>query len=163
MAPPLLSLSLCTHWCGCLDHFCMWLSFLRSVSLLMCCVQASVWWWDWCSTSPVLMTRWWTVPESLSSSSITTTAGPLPSLPLPSYSKRSVEALCVLVRKFGKESEKPFSDMKTWSCFIFLLKHSILSFRHGSLIQYYNIFLTASLKYSHCIRGISNITLNRMD
>lgn len=60
------------------------------LSLLMCCVQASVWWWAWCSISPVLMTRWWTGRESLSSSSTTTMAGPSPSLPLPSYSKRSV-------------------------------------------------------------------------
>lgn len=34
------------------------------------------------------MTRWWTGPESLSSTSPTTMAGPLASLRLPSYSKR---------------------------------------------------------------------------
>lgn len=68
-------------------------SIIVSLSLLMCCMQASVWWWVWCSTSPALMTRWWTGPESPSSSSITTTAGPSPSLPLPSCSKRLV-SLC---------------------------------------------------------------------
>lgn len=94
------------HWCSCLDCYIMTsslslvsdsVSLSGSLSLLMCCVQASVWWWAWCSTSPVLMMRWWTGPGSPSSSSTTTMAGPSPSLPLPSYSKRSVWALCVCV------------------------------------------------------------------
>lgn len=52
------------------------------------CLQVSVWSLVWSCISPVLMTRWWTDPESQSSSSTTATAGPLPLLPPPSFLKR---------------------------------------------------------------------------
>lgn len=101
------------------------------LSLLMCHVQASVWWWAWCFISQVLMMRWWTGPESLSSSSTTTMAGPLPLPPLLSYSKRSVwqrVSLCVCLHTCTTHIKSTVFSLVEWELHItFSIGYHILT------------------------------------